>query len=211
MKTALIVHGGWEGHEPARFADLFRQDLEPHGFNVTLSDRLAVLEDADSLRQYDLVVPTWSMGEITERQRASLSSAVAEGVGLGGIHGGMCDAFRGDIEYQWMTGGQFLGHPHVGDFMVCRTGEHNEITDHLPDAFPYNSEQYYMMVDPGVRVLADTLYRHQGVSCRMPVVWIRQWGRGRVFFSSLGHAVEEFTRYPHVREMTLRGLLWAAR
>jgi len=44
----------------------------------------------------------------------------------------------------------------------------------------------------------------------MPVVWKRHHGRGRVFYSSLGHDTREFA-LPQVREITRRGLLWAAR
>ena len=80
----------------------------------------------------------------------------------------------------------------------------------LPVAFPYKSEQYYMGVDPAIKVLASTKYEpaHEIV---MPVVWTKMWGKGRVFYSALGHRFEEFQQYPHVLDMTLRGLIWAAK
>ncbi len=46
--------------------------------------------------------------------------------------------------------------------------------------------------------------------CVMPVVWKRMWGKGRVFFSSLGHKLDDFD-VPQVMEITRRGMLWASR
>ena len=67
-----------------------------------------------------------------------------------------------------------------------------------------------MMIDPAVHVLADTEYLHEGRSCTMPVAWIKTWGKGRVFYSALGHAPEEFTEFPEALTLSTRGLLWAA-
>jgi len=44
----------------------------------------------------------------------------------------------------------------------------------------------------------------------MPVVWKRMYGQGRVFYSSLGHVARDFD-VPEVKEIQVRGLLWAAR
>jgi len=78
-------------------------------------------------------------------------------------------------------------------------------------AFLYDSEQYYMLVDPGITVLADSVYVYNGQTATIPVIWTKQWGRGRVFYSALGHQAEEFTRYPAVAKMTVEGMKWAAR
>jgi len=210
VRRVLIFQGGWDGHAPATMATIFREGLECRGFAVEIADWLGVLAERD-LSAYDLIVPIWTMGTIETDALAALVAAVRGGTGLAGVHGGMCDSFRGQIDYQWMTGGQFLGHPHVGSYTVCRTGVDHPITAGLPMAFEYSSEQYYMMVDPAVRVLADTVYELEEHRVRMPVVWTRQWGKGRVFFSALGHQPNEYTRYPFVLEMTLKGMEWAAR
>jgi hypothetical protein len=151
------------------------------------------------------------MGTLKAEESAGLRDAVRAGVGLGGVHGGMGDAFRGDLAYEWMVGGHFVGHPHVGDYTVRVTAPEDGIMQGVPREFAYHSEQYYMMMDPAVRVLAETDYNHEGRTCVMPVVWTKMWGRGRVFYSSLGHEPVEFERYPHVLKMSLRGILWAAR
>jgi hypothetical protein len=73
-----------------------------------------------------------------------------------------------------------------------------------------------MLVDPAVEVLATTTFKDPKdqpwlKGCLMPVVWKRPWGKGRVFYSSLGHAAKEFSDYPQMLEITKRGMLWASR
>jgi len=209
-KSALIVSGGWEGHEPMKVGLRFQSALEAHGYRVENATDLAVYDD-ETLGGFDLIVPNWTMDTLSDERAARLSAAIRSGTGLAGAHGGMGDSFRGCLEYNWMVGGQFLGHPHVGPYSVSLTGRDNGLFDGLPRAFDYESEQYYMMVDPAVTVLADTVYDHDGHSCRMPVIWRRQWGKGRVFYSALGHQDAEYDRYPDVLEMLIRGMLWASR
>jgi len=208
---AILFYGGWDGHEPKRCAELFGDALEAAGFEVGRFDSLGILDDAETLKAADLIVPIWTMGKLESAQEKNLSAAVREGSGLGGFHGGIGDAFRGAIDYEWMVGGHFVGHPHVGPYRVKVTRPESEIVSGLPAVFDYESEQYYMMMDPGVEVLATTTYRYEGRDCEMPVIWTKRWGKGRVFYSALGHQSAEFESYPAVFDMTVRGLRWAAR
>lgn len=211
MKKALIIYGGWDGHDPEKCAQIFASALESHGVNVKVSDTLDALNDAEKVKTYDLITPIWTMGEMDKKQTENLLNAIKAGCGLGGFHGGMGDAFRGNIDYEWAVGGIFVGHPYIGDYTVRLTGNPHEITAGLPLEFPYNSEKYYMLTDPGIHVLADTLYDHDGRRTVMPVVWTRSLGNGKVFYSALGHQAQEFTDYPQVKDMTVKGLLWAMR
>ena len=58
-----------------------------------------------------MFVPVWTMGEISKEQCENVSEAVASGMGLIGCHGGMCDAFRNNVLWQFMTGGNWVSHP----------------------------------------------------------------------------------------------------
>jgi uncharacterized protein len=209
MKSALVVWGGWGGHTPKETAGILAGQLQQNGYTVRVENSLDPLIDVEALKALDLIVPMWTMGEISNDQQKGLIQAVESGVGLAGVHGGMGDAFRGRVEYQWMVGGQFVGHPYVGEYTVRLTDEKSPITKGMKARFKYNSEQYYMIVDPAVRVLAETTYTFQGRKCVMPVVWTKMWGQGRVFFSALGHKATEFETYPEVLAMTTRGMLWA--
>ena len=210
MKKALYICGGWDGHQPDKIVQIFAEELKAHGLAPETVTSLDCLSDAEALMKYALIFPCWTMGQLTPEQERGLCSSVRAGVGLAGVHGGMGDAFRGRLDYEWMVGGHFVGHPHVGDYTVRITGKEHPITSGLPSSFAYKSEQYYMMTDPAVEVLADTAYTHEERTTTMPVAWTKNWGKGRVFYNALGHHPDEFTHYPEARHLTVRGCLWAA-
>lgn len=207
---ALIVYGGWDGHEPEPVSEIIEKALVAKGFKVDRVGGLEPLADGEALKQLDLICPIWTMGEMAGEQWQGLNEAIRSGVGFGGFHGGAGDAFRGNLEYQWMVGGQFVGHPHVGEYTVRMTAVKSPITEASPSMFTYSSEQYYQLIDPGVTVLADTLYEYDGNRIILPCVWTKTWGKGRVFYSALGHCAKEFSDYPEMLAMTIRGMIWAA-
>jgi type 1 glutamine amidotransferase len=213
MPRALMVRGGWTGHEPVQTSDRFAVFLRNAGFDVVVSDSLDAYADASLMDSLQLIVQNWTMGELNKEQWNGLDGAVRRGVGLAGWHGGLCDSFRGHIGYQWMTGGQFLGHPgNQIEFEVHLSDWDDGITEGLAD-FRITSEQYYLLVDPSNLVLATTTFDGVHDPLRkgtvMPVVWKRKWGQGRVFYSALGHVDRDFA-VPEARIILERGLLWAA-
>lgn len=214
MKRALIVHGGWPGHEPDALAEKVGVYLNEEGFHADKADTLEALDDRDGLAAADLVVMVWSMGELSETREKNLLDAVAAGTGVAGWHGGMGDAFRNSPNYQFMVGGQFVSHP--GNFIAYEVNiikPDDPIVEGLGN-FRLTSEQYYMHVDPANEVLATTTFSGEHLpwieGTVMPVVWKRRWGEGNVFYSALGHNRKDF-ELPEVWEITRRGLLWASR
>lgn len=226
---ALIMQGGWQGHEPGPTSAIFAAELRDAGLEVELSNTLDSLRNLDKLMGLDLIVPIWTMGTIEREQLQPLLAAVQAGVGIGGWHGGMGDAFRQQTEYQFMTGGQWVSHPGGGAarYRVRMGPNASPITQGLSD-FYVTSEQYYMHVDPFVRVLATTLVAEgaasgdgydqaaqaavdsgQAEGAVMPVTWTKRYGKGRVFYSSMGHVASVFD-IPEARTMVRRGLIWAA-
>ena len=213
-KKAVIVWGGWEGHEPKQCVDVFAPILEEEGFEVTISDTLDTYKDQDLMLAQDLIVPTWTMGTIADDQDKGLLAAIESGVGVAGWHGCMGDSFRNNTNYQFMVGGQWVAHPDgIIEYTVNITSD-DPIVAGLGD-FQMHSEQYYMHTDPGNEVLATTVLA--GIESSpwvtdtvMPVVWKRPWGKGRVFYSSLGHVAVDFD-VPEAREIQRRGMLWASR
>lgn len=215
MKRAIFVWGGWEGHQPKQCVDLFAPVLRDEGYEVEIFDTLDVYLDSARLQALDLIVPIYTMSTITDAQERGLLDAVASGVGIAGWHGGMADAFRNNHKYQFMVGGQWVAHPgDIIDYTVNITNHDDPITAGLND-FRMHSEQYYMHVDPSNEVLATTTFSGEYgfpwiAGTVMPVVWKRQWGNGRVSYSSLGHVVRDF-EVPEAFELVRRGMLWASR
>lgn len=214
MKKALMVWGGWEGHEPKQCVDVFAPILQGDGFEVEISETMDVYTDADRMRDFNLIVPCWTMGKIDDTQERGLLDAIKHGVGIAGWHGGMGDAFRNNTSYQWMVGGQWVAHPGgIVDYKVNIVDQEDSITREIDD-FWMHSEQYYLQVDPSNEVLATTTFHTEVASwvngCVMPVVWKRRWGNGRVFYSSLGHKAVDFN-VPEAKEIQRRGMGWASR
>jgi type 1 glutamine amidotransferase len=214
MRQALMVWGGWDGHEPKQCVDILAPLLERSGFEVRISDTLDVYMETDYLQSLSLIVPVWTMGTITAEQEKGLLEAVRSGVGLAGWHGGMGDSFRDSVDYQFMVGGQWVVHPGgVIDYEVNITNHDDPITKGLSD-FKMHSEQYFMHVDPSNEVLATTTFNGDvypwidGV--KVPVVWKRAYGAAKVFYASVGHVAADFD-VPEATEIVKRGMLWAAR
>ncbi|MGE3107837.1 MAG: ThuA domain-containing protein [Phycisphaerales bacterium] len=215
MKSALFIWGGTDEHEPEKCVRLLADVLHLAGFSVQFADNLRVLTDRAKLRAVSVIVPCWNQGVITAEEEQNLLGAVYNGAGIAGWHGGMGDAFRAAAGYQFMVGGQFVAHPgNLVTYRVHITDHRHPISRGIPD-FEITSEQFYMHVDPSNHVLANTRFAPRPgyewiADTVMPVVWTRPWGRGRVFYSSIGRRAADFD-VSEVRDLTRRGILWAAK
>ncbi|MGN8050933.1 ThuA domain-containing protein [Curtobacterium sp. 22159] len=228
-RTALVVRGGWDGHQPVETTDLFLPFLRDNGFDVRVSDSTAVYADADVMDTVDLIVQVVTMSTIADDEFAGLQRAVLHGAGLAGWHGGIADAFRNTADYLHMIGGQFAH--HAGKHPSERTGEQSDnyipytvhitelgrthpITEGIDD-FDLVTEQYWVLSDEYNDVLATTTQEARDFDAwnrpvTAPAIWTRQWGEGRVFVSAPGHRLEVVESQP-LRTVIERGLLWAAR
>ena len=216
MKKALIVWGGWDGHEPELIAKRFEKTLIENGFSVEVADSLSVYDDKSNLEGVDLLIPICTMIEMTREQSENVSVAVASGMGIAGCHGGMCDSARNNVLWQFITGGNWVSHPG-GDgieYVVNIKNSSSPLTAGIND-FTVSSEHYYLHVDPAVEILATTdfpnvkWYHSTNGKFSMPVVWTKKWGHGRVYYNSLGHHDDIFD-IPEAMELMKRGMLWAA-
>jgi len=217
-KKALIVWGGWLGHQPEQVAGIYREVLEGEGFEVEVSNTLESFADKEKLMELDLIVPNWTMGEIQKQYVFNIMAAVQAGTGIAGTHGGMCDAFRYNVDWQFMTGGNWVAHPGNDGVRYTVNIRHSSssLLEGIED-FEVVSEQYYLHFDPAVEVLATTRFPNPAVRgphstnspVDMPVVWTKRWGAGRVFYCSLGHQAN-IIEMPPVKEIIRRGFVWAA-
>jgi uncharacterized protein len=216
-RRALVVRGGWDGHVPIEATDRFIPFLEENGFTVEVSDTLDSYLDAEKLAGNDLILQIWTMGEITKEQREGLDSAIRQGTGFAGWHGGIADAFRSSTDYLHMVGGQFACHPR--NFVDHTVEVVPERADHPIVAgisrVTLHTEQYWVLADSRNDVLATTTvpalpgdpWTEPVVS---PAVWTRTWGAGRVFVCTVGHKQEDLD-VPEIRTIIERGLTWASR
>lgn len=228
-RKALVVRGGWDGHQPEETTDFFLPFLEANGFSVRVEGSPAVYAEEEYMGSVDLIVQCYTMSTIEKDEFAGLSQAIINGTGYAGWHGGIADSYRNNVDYLQMVGGQFASHP--GKHPDERTGEQSDnyvpytvnmlpaaadhpITQGISD-FDLVTEQYWVLHDEYNDVLATTTQavREWDPWTRpvtSPAVWTRQWGKGRIFVSTPGHRIE-IVSDPNVRTIIERGLLWAAR
>jgi type 1 glutamine amidotransferase len=228
-RRALVVRGGWDGHQPVEATNLFVPFLEENFSEVRVEEGTAVYADADYLEGVDLIVQSVTMSSIEKEEFEGLQKAVLSGTGFGGWHGGIADSFRNNSDYLHMVGGQFATHPgkapeeRVGEqsdnyvpYTVNLTGAaaQHPITEGLSD-FELTTEQYWVLHDDYNDVLATTTQKVRPWDpwtreVTSPAIWTRQWGQGRIFVTTAGHHVD-ILENSNVRTIIERGLLWAAR
>ena len=222
-KKVVYVWGGWKNHHPEKTVDLFVPWLRSEGAIVEVFNTLEVYADAAVMEQADLIIQQWTMGEMTKNESKGLQKAILNGTGMAGWHGGTGDSFRGNLNYQYMIGGQFVSHPGgKSEFTVKIIDRKDPITKGLKDFCVKNTEQYYMLMDPNVKVLATSKFTKASYLKKgskksenvvtgsvVPVVWKKNFGKGRIFYNSLGHNIEDFD-VPVLMEIHKRGIRWAA-
>lgn len=212
-KKVLFVYGGWPGHEPTQCMEYFKPWLESEGATVYVSDSLGIYADSAFMASLDLTIQLWTMDKISGAQAKGLTDAVRKGMGFAGWHGGAGDSFREEVRYQYMVGGQWVAHPgNFLEYQVHIVDHEDPITAGIQD-FTMYSEQYYMHVDPNVKVLATTTFTGDHDywidGCVLPVMWKKYYGEGRIFYSSLGHNLEHL-KTPSALETVRRGVRWAS-
>jgi len=228
-KTALVVRGGWDGHQPVEATELFIPFLEGTGYDVRVEESPKIYADTDYMGDVDLIMQCMTMSSIEGNEFDGLRTAVEKGTGLAGWHGGIADSYRNNSDYLHLIGGQFACHPgkhpdeqtgEQTDNFVAHTvnilpaAEEHPITLGISD-FGLVTEQYWMLSDDYIDVLATTTQKvregdpwHREVTS--PAIWTRQWGKGRIFVATPGHSVETL-QDSNVRTIIERGLVWASR
>ena len=228
-KVALVVRGGWDGHEPIETTDSVMPFLSAQGFDIRVEEGTAVYADEEVMSSVDLIVQVNTMNTIAPEELAGLTRAVIGGAGLAGWHGGIADSYRNSADYLQLIGGQFAHHAavpqdertgeqadHYLDFTVNIVDDRREhpIVAGLDD-FDLHTEQYWVLSDAYNDVLATTEIVHRPFDAwhrpfTVPVVWTRLWGAGRIFVCTAGHKLDVLNE-PPVRTIVERGLLWASR
>ncbi|NOT74034.1 MAG: ThuA domain-containing protein [Cyclobacteriaceae bacterium] len=225
-RNILFTYGGWDGHEPEKFANYFISWLKDEGAEVQVFTTLDPYSDQILMDRIDLVIQIFTMSKISKEQEAGLLRAIGRnGTAMAGWHGGMGDSFRDNPDYQFMVGGQWVAHPGgVIDYDVKIVNHSDDVTKGLKD-FKMKSEQYYMHIDPNVKVLATTKFTGAVKNDEnsawqpdysfingtvMPVAWKKMYGKGRVFYNSLGHNLDHVTSVSDAMEMMKRGIKWAS-
>ena len=237
-KNIIFVYGG-SIHSPKESADLFVPILEAEGAKVQVFDNFTVYEDQNLMNETDLIIQAFTdfftpvENRMNDKQFKGLQIAILNGTGFSGWHGGLGSSNTVNQRYQFMVGGQFVSHPGgITNFKVKIIDSIDLITKDIGDFEVKNSEQYYMLIDPNIKVLAVTEFtnetyqksanlkleqinyldidvENQIKGSVIPVIWKKKYGKGRIFYSSIGHSLSDFN-LPEVMNIQMRGFRWAS-
>ncbi|MFJ9025990.1 ThuA domain-containing protein [Streptomyces sp. NPDC102259] len=184
-----------------------------HGFAVEASENPSVFTDASLAGRSAVVFLSTSGDVLTPGGRAALRRFISAGGGFMGIHSAAC------TEYDWpyfggLLGARFAGHPAFQPGTVIVEDRTHPAMAHLPQRWEWNDEWYDFRANPrpGVHVLAtvdEADYEGGGMGVDHPLVWSKEFGGGRSFYTALGHADAAYTD-PAFRGHLLGGLRWAA-
>jgi type 1 glutamine amidotransferase len=146
--------------------------------------------------------------KISERQTENYLGFVRNGGGWVGIHSAS-ETFASNPEYVRMVGARFTRHEPYREMRILRIeGEHPILEGiqnfQIMDEFYYHDEcnledKHVLLVCPSPD---DGLVR--------PIAWTKMYGKGRVFFTALGHSVESCS-HPSLLKMVTQGIAWVAR
>ncbi|MBP3347856.1 MAG: ThuA domain-containing protein [Clostridia bacterium] len=211
MKKALIVCGN-DFHDPENISALFAEMLKELDCESTITWDPKALHG--NLREYDLFIPLFTHADYADSTVSNISNAVANGLCMVGCHGGMSDACPSNLEWQLMVGSHWVAHPGCEIDYRVNVDKSSELIGDIED-FDVWTEQYYNLIDPAVKVHATTdvvelgrPHNANGV-IKLPVVYTKMWGKGKIYYNALGHDVAVFEKYPGAKEMMRKGFMWA--
>jgi len=197
-----LVYAGGTIHDWKGCGDKIQEALAADGrFDITRVD-----DDLDCLLEldpYDVIVFYHTVTEIADAQLLGLLKFVESGKGYVGIHSA-ADSFRDSPTYRAFVGGYFVTHPRYREYQVSVTEVEHPITEGL-DEFRVTDEQYITSYDPRNTILATALWK----GTAMPVLWVKPWGKGRIFYNALGHNPESCSA-DIFKTLLVRGTVWAA-
>lgn len=182
QKIKTVVFTGGEIHDFKGCGEAITDTLSKNEkFKITKVENDLSILLATNLHPYDLIIFYYTLGKISHAQKNGLLNFIASGKGYVGIHSA-ADSFRECPEYRAMVGGYFVTHPHYREYQVSIVDSEHPITKDITE-FTVVDEQYILDFDSRVNILCSALWKGK----TKPVVWTKDWGKGRIFYLALGH------------------------
>jgi type 1 glutamine amidotransferase len=220
-QVLYFTHSAGYRHEVVPFSQQVLKQLgkESGAFEVTATEDVAALS-APNLRRFAAVI-FYTTGELpmSSAQKVALLSFVRSGRGFLGVHSAT-DTFYRWREYGKLIGGYFDGHPWRQGVTIEVADASSPLVAALAPALRIADEIYQIrdFDDRGSRVLlrldpASVDLTIDGVHRRgygWPLAWTRSYGRGRVFYTALGHE-EAVWRDARFQQLLVNAVLWATR
>ncbi len=216
IRVLIMTGVDYPAHEWRKTAPVLKQMLESGGAaEVRVVEDPAFLDSA-SITNYDVVLlhfQNWEVPGPGAAARANLQRYVENGGGLVSVHFA-CGAWHGEWpEFATILGRVWHGsngpqHDRRGPFTVEIVDKEHPVTRGLSD-FETDDELYTCLTgDAPIHLLAQA--KSKVDQKHHPQAFVRDYGKGRVFLTTLGHDVKAFTNNPAVGQLIRQGTAWAA-
>jgi type 1 glutamine amidotransferase len=195
-----------------RAQEQFRRDDQ--AWQAGLKAEFAKVFSAESLRDFDGVIFLSTTGDLPVPDLAAFLDWIKSGKAFIGFHAAT-DTFKSSDAYCDMIGGHFAGHPWGAGgehaFVVHEPG--HRVAAMFPERFRWKDEiyQYDLRTKPeNLRVLVslDMQASHPKEPWHVPVAWVRDYGKGRVFSTNFGHN-DATWKEPMFQKHMAEGIAWA--
>lgn len=169
--------------------------------------KLATLKRAD----YDVLVFYTSRYKIDDVTERALQQFVEDGGGIVGIHGASF-SFENSQVWTRLLGARFTGHiPGTHPLNIVIADTKHPITAGVGPFTIVDEEYKHKFADVDRHVLGRFRERPPASdqTANMDILWTREVGKGRVFYTALGHAKEAWEN-PAWQKLVIQGIFWAA-
>ena len=192
---------------------MFKELAAQHHFQVTCTEDASEFRPYN-LRKFDAIVFLCTTGDcLNDSQQKAMEAFLNAGGGYLGIHS------AADTEYDWpfygdMLGGAwFAGHPDIQDAEVKNEAPGHPTMKSWPSVFRRKDEWYNYRANPRGKctVLAslnESSYQGGTMKGDHPIIWCREVGKGRAWYTGFGHTQESYKEQPF-RDMMWNALEWA--
>lgn len=188
-------------HDSGKYAPWMAISLFKEGINVTYTLDLNDL-NSENLKKYDGLIIYANYDSLSPAQEQALKTFVEGGKGLIPLHSA-CGCFKNSSWYLKTIGGQFKSHG-VGNFTGTIINKSHPVMKGLYEFDTWDETYIHQNINPDMTVLME---RVEG-ALHEPYTWVRNQGKGRVFYTAYGHNDSTWTK-PGFLRLVNNGVLWA--
>jgi putative membrane-bound dehydrogenase-like protein len=200
LEILFLGHNS-EHHNSSVLMPLLATQLSPEGISLTYSSDPNDL-NSENLDKYDALMIYANHDSITTDQEHALLAFVEKGRGFIPVHSGSW-CFRNSEKYIDLVGGQFLKHK-TDTFTTEIVKPEHEVTRSLQPFSTWDETYEHSKLANDITVLME---RVEGEH-REPWTWVKEYGKGRVFYTAYGHDERTWSN-PGFLELMKEGILWA--
>ncbi|GAB3020052.1 ThuA domain-containing protein [Cyclobacterium sediminis] len=188
-------------HDAEKLMPILARHLFQEGINLTYTSDLKDLNE-EKLRLYDGLIIYSNHEVISPEQEEALRNFVEEGKGLIPIHSGSF-CFQNSDWYIKTVGGQFSSHGS-GEFSSKITVPTHPVMEGISSFTTWDETYVHSQLNEDMTILMERVEDGK----KEPYTWVREQGKGRVFYTAYGHD-ERTWNQPEFQELVANGILWA--